>query len=50
MTSNYVILSIRLFLKFGNDKYIIMYKFGGRIMRGFEIIGDHSAPRLNNSQ
>ena len=40
---------MKLFLEVGNDKYIIMCKFGGRIIRGFEIIGGHSASRLNNS-
>ena len=49
MTSNYVILSIRSFLEVENDKYIIVYNFGGRNMSGFELIVGPSKPRPNNS-
>ena len=33
MTSNYVILSITVCLDIGNDEYIILGNFGGRIIR-----------------
>ena len=49
MTSNYVILSIMSLLEVENDKYIIMCNFGGRNMSDFEVIGDPSKPRMNNS-
>ena len=34
MTSDYVILSIKLCLEVENDEYIILYDFGGQSMRG----------------
>ena len=34
MTSNYVIVSIKLHLSVGNDKCIILCNFSGRIMNG----------------
>ena len=34
MTSNYVIVSIKLYLNVGNNDYIILWNFGGRIMSG----------------
>ena len=34
MTSNYVIVSVKLCLKVGNNDYIILCNFGGRIMSG----------------
>ena len=49
MTSNDDILSIKLFLEVGNDKYNIMCNFGDHNMSAFEVIGGPSAPRLNNS-
>ena len=36
MTSNYIIVPIKLCLGVGNDKYIILCTFGSRIMSGFE--------------
>ena len=38
-TSNYVIVPIKFSLDVGNDEYIFLGNFGGRIMSGFEIIG-----------
>ena len=38
MTSNYVILLIKLRLNVVNDKYIILSNISGRIMNGFEFI------------
>ena len=38
MTSNYVILLIKLRLNVVNDKYIILCNISGRIMNGFEFI------------
>ena len=34
MTSNYVIVSVKLYLNVGNNQYIILWNFGGRIMSG----------------
>ena len=34
MTSDYVIVSIKLCLEVENDEYIILYDFGGQSMRG----------------
>ena len=42
MTSNYIIVPIKLCLDVGNDKYIILCTFGSRIMSGFE--GKHGGP------
>ena len=39
MTSDYVIVSIKLCPEVGNDEYIIVCNFGGRRMSGFEVIG-----------
>ena len=36
MTSDYVIVSIKLCPEVGNDEYIIVCNFGGRRMSGFE--------------
>ena len=36
MTSNYIIVPIKLCVDVGNDKYIILCTFGSRIMSGFE--------------
>lgn len=38
MTSNYVIVLIKLRLNVGNDKYIILCNISGLIMNGFEFI------------
>ena len=38
MTSDYVIVSIKLCLEGGNDEYIILRNFGGRRTSGSEII------------
>ena len=38
MTSNDVIVLIKLRLNVGNDKYIILCNISGRIMNGFEVI------------
>ena len=38
MTSDYGIMSIKLCLEVGNDEYIIVCYFGGRRMKGFEVI------------
>ena len=34
MTSNYVIVSVKLYLNVGNNQYIILWNFGSRIMSG----------------
>ena len=39
MTSDYVIVSIKLCPEVGNDEHIIVCNFGGRRMSGFEVIG-----------
>ena len=39
MTSDYVIVSIKLCPEVGNDEYVIVCNFGGRRMSGFEVIG-----------
>ena len=45
MTSDYVIVSIKLCLGVGNDEYIILCKFGGSIRSAFEFIeGTSEAP------
>ena len=47
MTSNYVIVSIKLCLDVGNDECIILCSFCGCIMSGFEGIkegGDFEPP------
>ena len=44
MTSDYVIVSIKLCLEVGNDEYIIVCNFGGRRMSGFEVIGGGGGP------
>ena len=47
ITSNYVIVSIKLCLDVGNDECIILWSFCGCIMSGFEGIkegGDFEAP------
>ena len=45
MTSNYVIVPIKLYLDVGNDKHIILFNFGGRFVSSFEIMkGDPEAP------
>ena len=31
-------MSIKLCLEVGNDEYIIVFNFGGRRMKGFEVI------------
>ena len=38
MTTDYGIMSIKLCLEVGNDEYIIVCNFGGRRMKGFEVI------------
>ena len=38
MTSNYVIVAIKLCLDVGNDDYIILWNFGGNVMSGFKAI------------
>ena len=38
MTSNYVIVSIKLRLDAGNDKYIILCNFSGCFVRDLEVI------------
>ena len=40
MTSNYVIVSIKLCLDVRNDEYIILCNFGGRIMSESRVTGD----------
>ena len=37
MTSKYVILSIKLCLDAGNNEYIILSNFGGRILNGVKL-------------
>ena len=37
MTSNYVIVSIKLCLDAGNNEYIILSNFGGRVMNGLKL-------------
>ena len=38
MTSDYVIVSIKLCPEVGNDEYIIVCNFGGRRMSGCKVI------------
>ena len=38
MTSDYVIVSVKLCPNAGNDEYIIVCNFGSRRMSGFEVI------------
>ena len=38
MTSDYVIVSIKLRPKVGNDEYILLSKFGDRSMSDLEVI------------
>ena len=38
MTTDYGIMSIKLCLEVGNEEYIIVCNFGGRRMKGFEVI------------
>ena len=38
MTSNYVIVVIKLCLDAGNDDYIILWSFGGYVTSGFKVI------------
>ena len=38
MTSNYVIVAIKLCLDVVNDDYIILWNFGGNVMSGFKAI------------
>ena len=46
-TSDYVIVSIKLCLDFGNDDYVILCNFWCRIMSGFDVIdGASEAPPL----
>ena len=37
MVSNYVIMTIKLYLDAGNGEYIIVWNFGRRIVSGFEV-------------
>ena len=37
MVSNYVIVTIKLYLDAGNGEYIIVWNFGRRIVSGFEV-------------
>ena len=38
MKSNYDIVLIKIRLDLGNDRYIILYNFGDRVMSGFKVI------------
>ena len=45
--TEFVTVSIKLYLDVGNNDYIILRNFGGRIMSGFEFIeGSSGAPTL----
>ena len=51
MTSDYIIVPIKLCVDVGNDKYIILCTFGSRIMSGFEgkqgdLQSNHPAPSI----
>ena len=47
MTSNYVIVPIKLYLDVGNDEHIILCNFGGRFVSSFEVMeGDPKAHLL----
>ena len=47
MTSNYVIVPIKLYLDVGNDEHIILFNFGGRFVNSFEVLkGDPEAHLL----
>ena len=51
MTSDYVIVSIKLCPEVGSDEYIIVCDFGGRRMSGFEVIeGTSEAPAGRRKQ
>ena len=51
MTSDYVIVSVKLCPNVGNDEYIIVCNFGSRRMSGFEVIvGASEAPAGRRKQ
>ena len=49
MTSNYVIVSIKLYPDAGNGEFIILCNFGGSIMSGFESIEGNRSQEVKNS-
>ena len=55
MTSNYIIVPIKLCLDVGNDKYVILCTFGSRIMSRFEgkqgeFQSNHPAPKHSSGK
>lgn len=55
MTSDYIIVPIKLSVDVGNDKYIILCTFGSRIMSGFEgkqgdLQTNHPAPKHSSGK
>ena len=49
MTSNYVIVSIKLYPDAGNGEFIILCNFGGRILSGFESIEGNRSKEVKKS-